>query len=386
MRILICLIVLVFIPRSASKAVSQSSFSHLSPANVFVLCDNYGVEIRWDYPDSRHDVRFLVEVNDHLKQRNHAETQNRFLNISSMLSRPAYNNYNVTVTAVWRGRKLGPSSSVQFTFNQYGSSKIKCRLDFPEVELSPRNNKLRVRFINPLHLYSNSPALRNSTEHLTYFITTETIKIPKYFICNINNRTCEVYMNFSEIQDVYCVYLEGEIGQIRLNNTSSCYTGELRDYPPITVLLYSLLGVCVTLLVITSIILLLVKKCNAEIKKKASSAFPSFLEDMKSSNRKPLEPKLENMFSSVLIEPADPKPKQQALLLEDSNDLEQPFGSTDLENTDTDTKSTSAGSVVLDDELDELQDGYDCPHALKMEMDDGDIVDAYGPRGAVLDL
>lgn len=382
MRILICLIVLVFIPKSASEAVSQTSFSRPSLANLSVLCDNYGVEIRWDYPDTRHDVSFLVEVNDDFKQRNYAETQKRFLNISGLLSRPAYNNYNVTVTGVWRGRKIRPSSSVQFTFNQYDNSKIKCYLDFPEVELSPQNNKLRVRFINPPHLYRNTPALRNLTDDLTYYIETETYL--KEFTCNRTNRTCEAYMSFSEIQDVYCVYLDGKFGQRPLKNTSSCYRGELRDYPPITVFLYSLLGVSATLLVITGIILLLVKKCNAEIKKKASSALPSFLEDMKSSSRKPLEPKLENMFSSVLVEPADPdpKPKEQAPLMEDSKDPEQPYGSTDLEDTDTDTKSTSAGSDILDDKL----DGYDCPHGLKVEIDNGDIVDGYGPRGALLDL
>nr|AAI63407.1 Interferon gamma receptor 1 [Danio rerio]AAI63417.1 Interferon gamma receptor 1 [Danio rerio]ACZ60618.1 cytokine receptor family member b17 [Danio rerio] len=384
MRILICLIVLVFIPRSASQAVSQPSFSHPSPANLSILCDNYGVEIRWDYPDTRHGVSFQVEVNDQLKQRKRDETTNRFLNISRLLSRAAYNDYNVTVKALWNEHRLISSSSIQFTFNQHGSSKIKCRLDFPEVKLSPRNNKLHVQFINPLHLYRNTPVLGNLTEHLTYFITTDTDS--KEFTCKINNRTCEAYMSFPEIQDRYCVYLDGDIGQISFNNIRSCYTGELRDYPPTTVFLYSLLGVCVTLLVITGIILLLVKKCNAEIKKKASSAFPAFLEDMKSSNRNPLENKPENVFSTVLIEPADPKPKEQALLLEDSNELEQLYGSTDVENTDTDTKSTTAGSVILDDELDELQDGYDCPHALKVEIDNGDIVDAYGPRGEVLDL
>lgn len=46
-------------------------------------------------------------------------------------------------------------------------------LDFPEVELSPKDGKLHVQFTNPLQLYRNSPALRGLTDNLKYCIKTE---------------------------------------------------------------------------------------------------------------------------------------------------------------------------------------------------------------------
>lgn len=41
-------------------AVSRPS----PPVNVSIQCDNYGVEVRWEYPDLSPDVHFFVEVQD----------------------------------------------------------------------------------------------------------------------------------------------------------------------------------------------------------------------------------------------------------------------------------------------------------------------------------
>ncbi|XDV15757.1 hypothetical protein PO909_015766, partial [Leuciscus waleckii] len=53
-------VILILIQKSTSEAVSRPS----PPVNVSIQCDNYGVEVRWEYPDLSQDVHFFVEVQD----------------------------------------------------------------------------------------------------------------------------------------------------------------------------------------------------------------------------------------------------------------------------------------------------------------------------------
>lgn len=63
-------------------------------------------------------------------------TQNLSLNISGMLSRPAFNRYNVIVTAMRGGQKSDPGKSAIFSFNENAlTAKIKCMFSLYLVEL-----------------------------------------------------------------------------------------------------------------------------------------------------------------------------------------------------------------------------------------------------------
>ncbi|XP_039541345.1 interferon gamma receptor 1 [Pimephales promelas] len=364
-------VILILIQKSTSEAVSRPS----PPVNVTIQCDNYGVEVRWEYPDLSQDVHFLVVVKESVNpnERKNYTTRNLSLNISSLLFNSSFNTYFVNVTAV-RGRKRSdPSDSDSFSFNKYATSKIKCYLDFPEVKLSAQNGKIHIQFVNPLHLYRNTPALSNNTDDLKYTVETEEGSTES--TCEMKTERCEVLIGFSELREVYYVSLTGQIGQRPLNPRACQFKGDIRIYPPFTVYLYPVLGVALTLLFITTILMLLVKKFYSEIKKKSMAAFPNILvfEPTQTHLFEPLKLYQEAVASELHIEP-----KEQTTLLEICSDEEPTSGDEDVGGRDLDNASPYRKNALDEDDTGDDSGGYDCPHALRLEMSPGDMVNAYG--------
>ncbi|XP_052462587.1 interferon gamma receptor 1-like [Carassius gibelio] len=357
-QIYISVTVLILTYKSASEAVSRPS----PPASVSIQCDSYGVEVRWEYPDLDQDVQFQVKVIHDYNERNSNITQkltrSLHLNISSMLFHPAFNRYIVTVTALRGGEESEPTPSDIFSYNKYATANIKCYLDFPEVKLSPKDGKLHVQFINPLQLYRNSPALRGLTDNLQYCIETEE-RNETCQTCEINQNTCETSIVFSENRGEYCVNLTGKIRQRFFNLRSSCFTG---DYPPITVYVYPVLGVVLTLLFMTAIIMLLVTKCNSEIKKKILLMSPNVFDFGETKGDKCRTLKVEpEPCSAVKIEPAK-NTKEQDLLLK-IGDEEWSSSSKDLSSADSEVKNPYGPNDLVGSEQSDLSNFYDCPHS-----------------------
>ncbi|XDV15758.1 hypothetical protein PO909_015767, partial [Leuciscus waleckii] len=192
------------------------------------------------------------------------------------------NVYYVIVTAVRGGQKSDSCESKIFSFNEQATADIKCYLDFPEVELSPKDGKLHIQFINPLELYRNTPALRNLNNQDDLEYTVKTKERVNNTTCDAKAKTCETSIEFSEhirVSQNYCVDLTGKIEWGRkLNLRRSCFKGDIRIYTSFTVYLYPVLGVVLSLLFITGIIMLLVTKINSEIKKRSIAAFPKLLD------------------------------------------------------------------------------------------------------------
>ncbi|XP_052401301.1 interferon gamma receptor 1 [Carassius gibelio] len=365
-------VLILFLKKSDLEAVRVPS-----PESVSVQCDSYGVEARWKYPEVHQDVYFQVKVKDEFTERDSNRTKNLHLNISSMLFRPAYNRYCVTVTAVRGGEKSDPSDFFIFSFNEKAAAYIKCYLDFPEVELSPKDGRLHVQFTNPLHLYRNSPALRDLSDHLEYCIETDQGKNKVCETCQMKqNASCETSLVFSEHRGEYCFSLTGNIGQSIFNPRSSCFTGDIRRYTPFTVYLYPVLGVTLTLLFISGIIILLEKKCNSEMKKKVPSMFPHFFDFGETQSHLPktlcvVADKVEPHLQIELVE--DPEEQTSLVPLSDNKDLERVY---------SEDKNSYGPNDLVEDEQSDLSDFYDCPHAPKQkrEMSPGDTVDSYGPK------
>lgn len=365
-QIYIGVTVLILIQKSASEAVSLPS-----PVNVSVQCDSYGVEVQWEYPDLSQDVYFQVKVKDEFSESNSILTQKLHLNISSMLLKPAYNRYYVHVTAVRGGEKSEPSRSDTFSYNEYATANIKCYLDFPEVELSPKDGKLHVQFSNPLQLYRNSPALRGLTDNLEYCIETEEGMNEVCETCQIKqNTSCETSVVFSEHRGEYCINLTGKIGQRFFNLRSSCFTGDIRSYPSVTVYVYPVLGVVLTLLFITAVIMLLVKKFNSEIKKTATPIFQRF------SDFHPHPSK------TLIVEPENVEPHLQIEQKEEERTTLIELSTKDSESSDSEDNRSYGPNDLDEEEQDDQTNFYDCPHAprQRQEMSPGDTVDGYGPK------
>ncbi|XP_051559111.1 interferon gamma receptor 1-like [Myxocyprinus asiaticus] len=369
MRIQTCLFTLILIHTAASEARSRLS----PPINVSIQCDNYGVEVRWQYPYPRQNVSFQVEVKDKDKIWEPVTTEKNSLNISSMLWNPAYNHYVVTVMAMWGTHTSEKAESVIFSFNQNAASKIKCQLDFPKVKLSPKEGKLHLEFSNPLQLYRNTPALRNLNDLFEYSVVTEEGK--EAFRCELNLATCETSIQFREERQKYCVSLTGNIGQRQLKPTSGCYEGDIKSY----LFLYPVLGGILALLFIAGLLLLLAKKLDKKMKKKAAYAFPKSLE---------FEPTQTHFCNPLILEPKDVPNDLQIeppTYIGDSTLLTEIFNedqSSDCSSTSVSSDHSSnnvQGTFNESDNLStsDLSAGYDCPHVLRQEISPGDMVEVY---------
>ncbi|XP_073698228.1 interferon gamma receptor 1 [Garra rufa] len=372
-HIYISVTVLIVFQKSASEAVSLPS-----PTNVSIHCDSYGVEVRWKYPDLSQGVQFQVEVKDDYNIRNSNITQKLRLNISSLMFTTQYNRYFVAVTAVRGGEESKPTLSDSFSYNILSTTNIKCFLDFPEIKLSPKDGKLHVQFANPLQLYRNSPALRDLTDNLKYCIETEEENNDTCKTCEMTHNTCEMSIEFSKHRGEYCISLTGEIGLRSFNDERSCFEGDIRSYPSVTEYVYPVLGVVLTLLFITGIIMLLVSKYNATIKKKASNIFPDSLKISLLPSPPPYSPDKEHVDSNVRVEPKMP-PEEQHLKEICDNKTEYP-DTKDPESSDSEAKNPYGGNDLVEDEPYNQSEGYDCPHAPRQEMSPGDMVDGYGPK------
>nr|XP_055060285.1 interferon gamma receptor 1 isoform X1 [Misgurnus anguillicaudatus] len=414
--------VIALILISGTKVVAQSI---PAPSNVSITCDSYNVEVHWEYPNLE-GVHFKVEVRDSMNGKESQTTSDHWINISNMLKNPAFNRYVVHVTAI-QGNISNKLISDVFSFNENAVSTIKCRLDFPEVSLSAKEGKLHLEFPNPLHLYKNTPALRNNTEILSYVAETEEVNITNKWekSCGFEFKTCETSIAFAEEREEYCVNLTGKIGQRSLKDKKQqCFKGDLKSsegaeereeifvnltgtigqkllkdkkepffkgdqksYPHFTTFLYPVLGVVLGLLFITTIITLLGKRCNKKIQKKAAMAFPKFLVFKPTQTHlcEPLNVEAENVARDLQILPvtSDEDPTTQLTKLIEFSDDEPSEGQSsehydknaedgDLEDIDTSSIDTEAV-----DSTGGLSSGYDCPHALRLEMSPGDLVEGY---------
>ncbi|KAI7810499.1 interferon gamma receptor 1 [Triplophysa rosa] len=369
------------------------------PSNVSIKCDSYKVEVHWQYPYAVENVVFRVEVKDK-SGIEFDDTSEHWMNISNMLMNPVFNHYVVFVTAKQGDKMSKKSDSKTFSFNEHATSTIKCQLEFPDVKLSPKEGNLHLEFTNPLYLYRNTPALRNNTD-MDFEFWAESEEITKTSnSCGRELKTCEASFAFAKKRDKYCLNLTGEIGQRLLKQKRQCFIGDLTYYPPITTYLYPLLGVVLSLLFISFIIMLLAKICNEQIKKKAATAFPSFLDFKPPQTHlcKPLKTVQENVASDLRIELVTHDPAENTMLIEIDPDEQQ---SSDWQSSSVDSKNYNkyGGDGDLEDarsssdldlgetvnschthtsrSISDTSAGYDCPHVLRLEMSPGDEVQGY---------
>ncbi|TRY86194.1 hypothetical protein DNTS_030235 [Danionella cerebrum] len=337
-------------PPSAGRQVS-------TPTNVSIDCDNYGVVVRWLHPDPSPQVRFHGAIKAASEYRKSFKTADRWHNISDLLFQSSYNRYVVFVKAVANGTESPLANSETFTFNSFASATIKCFLDFPEVHLFLEDEELRIEFTNPLHLYRETPALRNLTnETLNYSFQLEGQPPSKGPVCENWVKDCSAGVKLSNHTGRYCISLEGNIGQRPLKPRRSCYTGDIRKYPPITVYLYPLLGVAATLLK---------------------------FKPLQQSSPLMLEP--EDPVYEMLLVPRELEPKETITYLEKMEDEERTTADKDQRSNVSEMTSTSEETELEDESSGDLGDGYNCEKWPKMEMSPGDLVDAYGTHRTLVD-
>ncbi|XP_034740106.1 interferon gamma receptor 1 [Etheostoma cragini] len=144
-------VLLLLLSRAAAVALVPP------PTNVALSCQNLHVEVRWEYSEQRPQTRFRVRLIGSEGGYDERETTDHQYNLSDFVwgSKESYMDLHyVTVTAVEGGNKSEQVSSKTFSFNDLKTVGIKCELDFPPVDVDPKDPDATVNFSNPVHYYS----------------------------------------------------------------------------------------------------------------------------------------------------------------------------------------------------------------------------------------
>ncbi|KAF5894809.1 interferon gamma receptor 1 precursor, partial [Clarias magur] len=265
-----------------TAALSRVTHSVPAPSNVSVTCDSYGVVVEWTATNLSEKADFLLEVKPDIGLFYKTPMQNitkyRRFNISDLLLDTAYNRYFVKVKARDGGQESDFAESQIFSFNHLQTATIVCKLEFPTVTLFPRDGNLFVKFVNPLHVYRDTPALRDlmRTEELKYTLVSG--KISKNATCSFEKRECESSVSFPEEQEEYCVNLSGRIRQTLVQGIELyCYSGTLNPGPPVIEIVIPVLVVSLLFLLLSLATAFLVICLSKKIKEKNLSMIPRFL-------------------------------------------------------------------------------------------------------------
>ncbi|XP_053333318.1 interferon gamma receptor 1 [Clarias gariepinus] len=388
LRILETLTVLTVLSRSTHSTNTTVP----PPSNVIVTCNSYGVEVEWTATNLSEKAEFLLEVKQDfgIPIPTKITKYHRF-NISDLLQDTGYNRYLVKVKAIDGGRESVFAESQIFSFSYKTTATIFCDLEFPTVTLFPRDGNLFVKFVNPLHLYRDTPALRNllDTDKLKYTLISG--KISKNATCSVEERECESSVSFPEEQEEYCITLSGWIRQTRVQGTELyCYSETLNPGPPVISIVIPVLVVFLLFLLLSLATVFLVIFLSKKIKKENLSMFPQFLEDI-STHTPLITPNSEPVAKNPRVEPTGEIPSNKPCDLQESTtQLETSANSGDLsdrsENEDMYEGSGSTGVTSVSPYnqygyRDNLSSSeclvYDRGHVL-LEMSPGDLVKNYG--------
>ncbi|XP_026787829.3 interferon gamma receptor 1 [Pangasianodon hypophthalmus] len=368
------------------------SLTHAVPApfDVSVKCDSYGVVVEWMAAGLSEQAEFLLELKPDFGKNISVSTKYPRYNISDLLLDTAYNQYFVKVKARDGEHESEFAESQIFSFNYLKEVNITCGLEFPTVNLFPRDGKLFVEFINPLHLYRNTPALRNlrKTETLEYTVATlQSHKISHESACSIESEKCESSVSFPEEQEKYCIKLLGRIRQTCVWETEPyCHEGTLNPGPPITVYLIPVLVGFAVFLALTLATVFLVKEINKKIKEQHLTKLPLSLKT-KLTYIPVNTPENPNVEPAVNISTNSTYNFQESITQSETTtnsdittdctedeDVHKSSGSSELEASSSQERLYGTGAELSSSDL---STGYDRPHTL-IEMSPEDKVKNYG--------
>ncbi|XP_040043127.2 interferon gamma receptor 1 [Gasterosteus aculeatus] len=124
------------------------------PGGLNVTCHNQQVTVSWE--DRGPGTSYTVRVEGSAGEQESETTGNRY-----DLTRFVWASedrslgfHSVTVTAHDGGNQSETMESETFTFNHLKPAHIKCKLDFPPVDLNEANSEFTLSFQNPLLFYT----------------------------------------------------------------------------------------------------------------------------------------------------------------------------------------------------------------------------------------
>ncbi|XP_037620472.1 interferon gamma receptor 1 [Sebastes umbrosus] len=378
----------------------------LPPANVTLSCSNLNVTVSWDYSKPQPQTSFRVHIGGSAGEYVNETTEHRYdLSHFIWASEDRYTGFHfVTLTAIEGGNQSEPVTSKTFTFNYLKPAHIKCELDFPpvDVDVNEKDSGVTVSFMNPLFFYRElKQAVKPDTASFQF-----TVSGAGDFerSCSAQQENCKSDIVLPDNKEK-CVRLKGllfagnGVGQVQFRETgricASKYTGKYTDVYIITLAI----GLLVLAIVI-GVIIIIICKVKAWTMDIPSQPKPLIIDPLLPNHRGlkyvPVSP---TDISAVNVSVNKPC-KNPSVSSEEDNDLQDVvagFGSQppdmscaeeglqegylrDDDSADDSADDSVKTEIVLIVLEEEEVSPYDRPHALQMDMGDGDMVTGYIDR------
>ncbi|XP_035387521.1 interferon gamma receptor 1-like [Electrophorus electricus] len=348
------------------------------PTNLTLNCHNFHNVLYWNYSEPSLQPLFIVTIRNYEGPRQLVNTSKNYLDISSY-TQDADDAYFVSVVATLNESAIHSSGrSTQFTYGEF-SSKTKCTVDFPPLNISVWSRRFEINYRHPFYIYGIETLNDTFIYSVEYNETESTI-----YSCLVTELVCTEKMHLPESLYGSCmmVHFKGSVKGIQTDISRNVCSDRLdpneKDWTTI-----------ITTLVCSGIVVIMIIVVGGVLYKKRTQI-------------KPQNSVISKFLSIVRSDHAMIVPEQPTLcavtsvghipLLQTPDDVPTPtnISPTDVTHFPIDSipNMESSGSqepesMVEEEESEDAKSstGYDCGKFLVV-MSPGDTVDAYGPRQA----
>uniref|UniRef100_A0A4W4F0T1 Fibronectin type-III domain-containing protein n=1 Tax=Electrophorus electricus TaxID=8005 RepID=A0A4W4F0T1_ELEEL len=155
------------------------------PTNLTLNCHNFHNVLYWNYSEPSLQPLFIVTIRNYEGPRQLVNTSKNYLDISSY-TQDADDAYFVSVVATLNESAIHSSGrSTQFTYGEF-SSKTKCTVDFPPLNISVWSRRFEINYRHPFYIYGietlNDTFIYSSTIYsclVTELVCTEKMHLPE---------------------------------------------------------------------------------------------------------------------------------------------------------------------------------------------------------------
>ncbi|XP_068451674.1 interferon gamma receptor 1 [Clinocottus analis] len=354
------------------------------PENVTLSCSNVNVSVSWEHRGQTPRTSFSVRV----EGRPVAETTERQYDLTRFVwaSQRRCLGFHAVSVAAKEGGDQSNSTSITFSFNRFKPADVKCKLDFPTVDLSESASGAMLSFMNPLRFYKELKEA-SKTSHPTVEFTASSNHSDFQQDCTEKDGVCRLDISFPDGAEKCVKTLTGVLlftghGQVEFRDREHICASSSTDAGALTLLLLLLL-LFVVIVVAIIIAVWTVKGWTTETPKPVILGLwwhyiNSWYATVSQDNISPI----------VLI---DGKPCKNPSVSTEEEEKEEGAalqgGSASaplyterrfLEDSADDSEKTE--TVSLEEDEEEELSPYDCPHNLQVDMGDGDMVTCYSKR------
>ncbi|GAA6101626.1 interferon gamma receptor 1-like [Tachysurus ichikawai] len=349
--------------------------------DVRLTCHNFKNVLYWNYSAPDPKPEFSVTISGYENGVESVLTNQTYLDISEY-THDAVDGYHVQVTAQANGSELETSAGISFSYNKDFPTEVKCVVDFPSLEVSVFDRRVKLSFTHPFYFHNAESFNGDFSWKISY---NETERICE--LCYVEEDVCTEEFELSESLYGKCmnVHITGSVNSIPTEIDKKVCSHEAPNETDWTMVITIVLCSGFGLLLLTIWGVIMYKKL---IQSDSQSTLSKLLGIVKSDHvNVPEQPTLSKVTSvghTPLLETTDQIFVDTSISkFEDNSHFPTHFSSNvalpekQEHREEEEEEEDEADSDVFDSG--NSFSGYDS-HKFPIDMGQGDIVEAYGPR------